>query len=362
MGKIDSERFRKVLGHYPTGISVVTAMSADGPVGMVVGTFTSVSLDPPLVAFMPAKSSTSWPLIRDAGKFCANVLSAEQEELCRNFSKRGGNKFDGVKWTAGASGSPILDDVIAWVDCDIDQIVESGDHYIVIGRVRDLDIVQSVTPLAFFRGEFGRVFAPQGTKSRELSSHRAEQIAALFSDNAPRHQKAKEIAELAGVSPDQYGDMFAPREDIIKEILLEYLNTLMQRYKQAIADTTDARDALRRLVDAMFSSVEDHRAATVLFQNERASLAHNGDCDIAKIEQAMRQLWEDILRRGIEEGAFRGNLNPSIVYFMIRDATFVVARWYKLNGAYSVTELSRHYTDLILNGVLNDDGISQEPA
>ena len=353
LGKIDSERFRKVLGHYPTGISVVTAMSSDGPVGMVVGTFTSVSLDPPLVAFMPAKSSTSWPLIRDAGAFCANVLSAEQEELCRNFSKRGGNKFEGVEWTPGASGSPVLDGVIAWVDCDIDQIVESGDHYIVIGRVRDLDIVQSVTPLAFFRGEFGQVFAPKGTKGRELSSHRAEQIAALFADNAPRHQKAREIAELAGVSPDQYGDMFAPREEIIKEILIEYLGTLLQRYKDAVAGSADARDTLRRLVDTTFSSIEDHRAATVLFQNERASLANGGDCDIAGVEQAMRQLWEDVLQKGMERGEFRGNLNPSIVYFMIRDATFVVARWYKMNGAYSVSDLSRHYTDLILNGVTN---------
>lgn len=340
----------------------MTALGTDGPVGMVVGTFTSVSLDPPLVAFMPAKSSTSWPLIRDTGRFCANVLSAEQEELCRNFSRRGGDKFSGVKWASGASGSPILDGVIAWVDCDIDQIVESGDHYIVIGRVRDLDIVQSVTPLAFFRGEFGQVFAPRDTNSRELSSHKAEQIAALFADDAPRHQKAKEIAELAGVSPDQYGDMFAPREEIIKEILLEYLNTLLQRYKRSLSGVSNACDALRLLIDAMFSSVEDHRAATVLFQNERASLANNGDRDIAKIERAMRHLWEDILRKGIEEGAFRRDLNPSIVYFMIRDATFVVARWYKMNGAYSVADLSHHYADLFLNGMLNDNEKGKESA
>jgi flavin reductase (DIM6/NTAB) family NADH-FMN oxidoreductase RutF len=337
-------------------------MSAAGPVGMVVGTFTSVSLDPPLVAFMPAKSSTSWPLIRDSGAFCANVLSAEQEELCHSFSRRGGNKFDGIRWTPGGSGSPVLDGVIAWVDCDIDQIVESGDHYIVIGRVRDLDIVQSVTPLAFFRGEFGQVLAPRETKSGELSSHKAEQIAALFADNAPRHQKAKEIAALAGVSPDHYDDMFAPREEIIKEILLEYLNSMLLRYRQAIVGVDDARVGLRRLIDAMFSSVEDHRAATVLFQNERASLANNGDCDITNVEQEMRHLWEDILQKGIKEAAFRANLNPSIVYFMIRDATFVVARWYKMNGAYSVADLSHHYADLILNGVLNDNEIGKEPA
>lgn len=353
MSKIDSERFRKVLGHYPTGISVVTAMSGEGPVGMVVGTFTSVSLEPPLVAFMPAKTSTSWPLIRDSGAFCANVLSAEQEDLCRNFSRKSGNKFEGVNWTAGASGSPVLDGVIAWVDCEIDQIVESGDHYIVIGRVRDLDIVRSVTPLAFFRGAFGQVFSPGETTGRELSSQKAEQIAALFADHAPRHQKAREIAELAGVSADRYDDMFAPREAIVQEILLEYLNTLLHRYREALKGTTDMRHAFSRLVDAMFSSVEDHRAATILFQNERPSLGDDSDGKIARVEQDMRQLWEGILRKGIEDGTFRGDLNPSIAYFMIRDATFVVARWYKKNGAYSVSELSRHYTDLVLNGLLD---------
>lgn len=351
MGQIDSERFRKVLGHYPTGISVVTAMNQNGPVGMVVGTFTSVSLEPPLVAFMPAKSSSSWPLIQESGRFCANVLSAEQEELCRNFSKRGGDKFDGVKWSVSNGGSPILDGVIAWVDCDIDQIVESGDHYIVIGRVRDLDIVHSVTPLAFFRGKFSQVFLPEENANRELSSYKAEQIAALFADHSPRHQKAREIAELAGVNARHYDEMMKPSGEIVKEILLEYLNTMLTRYRKAIAEASDSPEALRQLVKAMFSSVEDHRAATVLFQNERAALADNGDTEITNIEKSMRQLWEDTLRKGIENGAFRKDLTPSIVYSMIRDAVFVVARWYKTGGIYSVDELAGHYTDLILNGV-----------
>ena len=88
--QFDSKRFRQVLGHYPTGVTVVTAVDADGqPAGMAVGSFTSVSLDPPLVAFLPDKSSTSFPRIRRASSFCVNVLSAEQENVCRAFAAKG---------------------------------------------------------------------------------------------------------------------------------------------------------------------------------------------------------------------------------------------------------------------------------
>lgn len=350
LDKIDSNRFRNVLGHHPTGISVVTAMASGGPVGMVVGTFTSVSLDPPLVAFMPAKSSTSWPLIRDAGKFCANVLSAEQEELCRSFSRSGGDKFDGVAWRPSPGGSPILDDVVAWVDCDIDDVVESGDHYIVIGRVKNLDIVKSVTPLAFFRGEFGQVSS--GGKQGELSSFKAEQLAALFTENASRQASAREIADLVGAGQWQSDEMFQSRETIVRQILTDYLGTLLDRYRRVISQASDSRETLARLIGVIFASVEDHRAATVLFQNERAGLRGGSHGEIPKLEREMRDLWEIVLRKGMDEGVFRKGLDPAMVYFMIRDATFVAARWYRKEGPYSVEELSRQYADLILNGVL----------
>lgn len=154
---IDPRRFRDVLGHYPTGVVVITAMRDDGtPGGLAAGTFTSVSLDPPLVAFLPAKTSTSWPAMRDAGSFCVNVLGADHRHVCQRFSSSGGDKFAGVGWAPGQSGSPVLDEALAWVDCDLHAVHDAGDHEIVIGRVRDLEVREGGSgPLVFFRGKFG---------------------------------------------------------------------------------------------------------------------------------------------------------------------------------------------------------------
>ena len=131
---IEPRHFRETLGHYPTGVAVVTAVTEEnGPVGMVVGSFTSVSLDPPLVAFMPQKTSGTFELLRTATSFCVNVLSADQERLCRRFATSGADKFDGVTWEPAPSGAPVLSDVVAWIDCSYESIVEAGDHYIVVG-------------------------------------------------------------------------------------------------------------------------------------------------------------------------------------------------------------------------------------
>jgi flavin reductase (DIM6/NTAB) family NADH-FMN oxidoreductase RutF/DNA-binding IclR family transcriptional regulator len=157
---IEPERFRHVLGHFPTGVVVATALGDGGtPAGMAVGSFTSVSLDPPLVAFLPDKSSSSFPKIRDAGSFCINVLAGGQEPVCRGFATRGGDKYAGTQWRSASSGSPILEGVVAWIDCDIDQVLEAGDHYIVLGRVRELEVEADESPLLFFRGGYGR-FSP----------------------------------------------------------------------------------------------------------------------------------------------------------------------------------------------------------
>jgi flavin reductase (DIM6/NTAB) family NADH-FMN oxidoreductase RutF len=157
VSELDPRRFREVLGHFPTGVAVVTGLDTDGePAGMAVGSFTSVSLEPPLVAFMPDRSSSSWPRFRDSGAFCVNILGAEQESICRGFAMKGGDKFADLAWRAAGSGSPILDGVLAWIDCDLDAVHEAGDHYIVIGRVRELDIGTPALPLVFFQGGYGR--------------------------------------------------------------------------------------------------------------------------------------------------------------------------------------------------------------
>jgi flavin reductase (DIM6/NTAB) family NADH-FMN oxidoreductase RutF len=157
---IDPRRMRDVLGNYPTGVTVITAIGEDGaPAGMAVGSFTSVSLNPPLVAFLPDKSSTSFPKIRTAASFCVNVLAADQEDVCRAFATRGGDKFAGVDWTPTATGAPRINGVAAWIDCEFESISEAGDHYLVLGRVRDLHSSGEQLPLVFFQGGYGR-FSP----------------------------------------------------------------------------------------------------------------------------------------------------------------------------------------------------------
>lgn len=156
---IDPVLFRETLGHYPTGVAVVTALTDNGPAGMVVGTFSSVSLDPPLVAFFPTRSSGSFAHLRTAETFCVNVLASDQEPLCRRLATGGAGKFDGVRWRPGPLGSPILDDAVVWIECTYEDIREAGDHYIVLGRVHEFAVERSTLPLLFFQGGYGR-FSP----------------------------------------------------------------------------------------------------------------------------------------------------------------------------------------------------------
>jgi flavin reductase (DIM6/NTAB) family NADH-FMN oxidoreductase RutF len=152
----DAAKFRQVLGHFPTGVTVVTAAPDTGPVGMAVGSFCSVSLDPPLVGFFPARTSSSFPGIEAAGSFCVNILAADQEDVCRRFASKDDDKFVGLGWKPASSGSPLLDGVLAWIDCDIDSVTAAGDHVCVLGAVRYLEVVHDGSPLVFFRGGYGR--------------------------------------------------------------------------------------------------------------------------------------------------------------------------------------------------------------
>lgn len=151
----DSARFRQVLGHFPTGVTVVTGMSPEGPVGLAVGSFTSVSLEPPLVAFCPGRTSTSWPQIEEAGTFCVNVLAEDQEHVSRVFASKAEDKFEGVGWKPSGLGCPIIEDVLAWLDCRIGDVYEAGDHFIVVGRVAALEVERDDRPLVFYRGGYG---------------------------------------------------------------------------------------------------------------------------------------------------------------------------------------------------------------
>ncbi|MGW2558267.1 flavin reductase family protein [Streptomyces sp. NPDC001514] len=156
---VDPGEFRRVLGHFASGVTVVTAHDDEsgGPTGFACQSFASLSLDPPLVAFMVARTSTTWPRIARAGVFCVNVLGADQGELCRAFAVSGADKFAGVGHVpAPVTGSPRLDSVPAWIDCTIQAVHTGGDHLIVVGRVEALGAEQEGDPLLFHRGRFGR--------------------------------------------------------------------------------------------------------------------------------------------------------------------------------------------------------------
>ena len=152
---VDPRVMRDVLGHFVSGVTVVTAMSADGPAGFTCQSFSSLSLDPPLVAFAPSRTSTTWPQLRDAGRFCVNVLAEEQSELSRQFARSGTDKFAGVAWSASPHGSPVLDGVVAWIDSALWAEYDGGDHTIAVARVLDLGADASRTPLLFHRGAYG---------------------------------------------------------------------------------------------------------------------------------------------------------------------------------------------------------------
>ncbi len=158
---LDAAEFRSVLGHFASGVTIITAPGEPGPAGFACQSFASLSLDPPLVAFMVGRTSTTWPRLARAGVFCVNVLGAEQGGLCRAFAVSGADKFAGVHHTpAPVTGSPRLADVPAWVDCTIHAVHTGGDHLIVVGRVEALGTDPAAAqqgPLLFHRGAFARL-------------------------------------------------------------------------------------------------------------------------------------------------------------------------------------------------------------
>jgi 3-hydroxy-9,10-secoandrosta-1,3,5(10)-triene-9,17-dione monooxygenase reductase component len=135
---VDPQVMREVLGHFASGVTVVTAVTDDGPTGFTCQSFSSLSLEPPLIAFAPARTSLTWPRLRAIGTFCVNVLAEGQDDVSQNFARSGADKFAGVRWSPSAHGSPVLDDVVAWIDGELWAEYDGGDHSIVVARVLDL--------------------------------------------------------------------------------------------------------------------------------------------------------------------------------------------------------------------------------
>ncbi len=153
---IDPALFRKVLGFYPTGVCAITATGSDGThLGMVIGSFTSVSLEPPLVGFLPDKNSSSWPQIEATGHFCVNVLARDQQQVCRQLAAKGPDKFAGLDFAPSDHGHPVIEGSIARIDCDLHAVIDAGDHWFVLGKVLALETTRDDDPMLFYRGQYG---------------------------------------------------------------------------------------------------------------------------------------------------------------------------------------------------------------
>ncbi len=154
--ELEQRRFRDALGHYASGVTVITSGDSIGPTGFTCQSFYSVSMTPPLISFSVMSNSTTYPRIRDSGRFAVNVLSHEQERISAQFARKGTDKWAGISWDVTSSGTPVIDDTLLWLDCEIWAEYEAGDHRIVIGKVRDLSPIEwhRPEPLIFFRGKY----------------------------------------------------------------------------------------------------------------------------------------------------------------------------------------------------------------
>lgn len=156
MGHFDDRDLRTTLGQFATGVVIATGCLEGEPFGFAAQSFASLSLDPPLVALCPAKSSTSWPKLQASGNFCINILGEDQQSVCDIFAQTGIDKFAEIGWQPGETGSPVLAGILAYIDCELAVEHDAGDHTVAIGRVKDLGILDDQRgPLVFFRGGYG---------------------------------------------------------------------------------------------------------------------------------------------------------------------------------------------------------------
>jgi flavin reductase (DIM6/NTAB) family NADH-FMN oxidoreductase RutF len=153
----DGPRLRHVFGAFPTGVAAVAALVEGAPVGIAASSFTSVSLDPPLVSFCIARSSSTWPSLRGASRLGVSILSARQEQAGRQLGGRGAERFADLSWRATADGAVLLEGASGWFETSIEQEVRAGDHQIVVLRVRDLDADHEISPLVFHASQFRRL-------------------------------------------------------------------------------------------------------------------------------------------------------------------------------------------------------------
>jgi 3-hydroxy-9,10-secoandrosta-1,3,5(10)-triene-9,17-dione monooxygenase reductase component len=151
----DARSFRDALGRFATGVAFVTAAPNGEPAALIVNSFTSVSLEPPLISFCASRNSITWSRMRRARRFGVNVLGHQHERFARRATPAGADRFGGLDWELGRGGVPLLTDALASLECEIVAEHPAGDHWIVVGRVDNLRIPSIKDPLIFFAGAFG---------------------------------------------------------------------------------------------------------------------------------------------------------------------------------------------------------------
>ncbi len=155
---LDEASLRETLGHFCSGVTVLSSNHNGDPVGMTCQSFFSVSLDPPMVAFCVGTSSKTFPLIRETGSCVVNILSETQDELSTNFARSGIDKFADVKWESSKSRRhPKLGDALAWIECDIHEVMNAGDHFLVLANVVGFEREPEKRPLLYFRSSYARL-------------------------------------------------------------------------------------------------------------------------------------------------------------------------------------------------------------
>jgi len=150
-------RLRDIFGTFATGLTVITGSTGQGPAGFTCQSFAALSLEPALVTFSPTRTSTTWPVLRDAGTFTVNILPAEHQHLAAQFARSRTDKFAGVDYTSSPLGNPVLADALAWIDCELHAEYDGGDHTIVVAAVRHLNARQDAEPLVFFKGRYAGI-------------------------------------------------------------------------------------------------------------------------------------------------------------------------------------------------------------
>jgi flavin reductase (DIM6/NTAB) family NADH-FMN oxidoreductase RutF len=155
LDNVERRNFRNALGHYPTGITVVTALTDNGTrIGLTVNSFTSVSLHPPLILFAVALRAASAPVFQRGVRFAVNLLAAHQTDLAQNFARSHPDKFAGIDCVDGQGGVPLLPDCSGWLECLVHDVHPSGDHLLIVGRVDRFGHYEEAEPLLYHRGQY----------------------------------------------------------------------------------------------------------------------------------------------------------------------------------------------------------------